>query len=98
MEPVQPVYNEQPAIRDEFATQTMMFGPTSQPFQCPACGQQGSSVTQYEAGKATWLAAALICPFCPVGCCLLPFVFDNFKDVQHTCPKCNTILGKWEKL
>eukprot|EP00795_Rhopilema_esculentum_P003508 gene3507-1894_t len=97
MDPVNPGY-EQPAIQQPITTEPIGFGIYPQPVQCSACGQKAVTSTHYEVGTATWVAALVICPFCPAGCCLVPFITDYFKDVEHTCPVCNAVLGRHTKI
>ena len=52
-------------------------------------------------GTATWLVGGIICltgiPFLCIpclGCQFIPCCISDLKDVEHTCPNCNTFLGK----
>ncbi|TRY97106.1 hypothetical protein DNTS_027292 [Danionella cerebrum] len=47
---------------------------------CTACQQQVLTNVTYKVGTF------VLC------CCLIPFFVKFFKDVYHTCPKCNKIL------
>jgi len=97
MEPVNPGY-EQPAIRQPVTTEPEGFGPTPQPIQCPVCSQKAVTRTSFEIGTGTWVAACVIFPFCPAGCCLIPFLTDYFKDIEHSCPQCNAVLGRYARM
>ena len=35
---------------------------------------------------------------CCTGICCIPYFIKTFKDVEHKCGKCNTVLAKWTKL
>uniref|UniRef100_A0A0G4FTW0 LITAF domain-containing protein n=1 Tax=Chromera velia CCMP2878 TaxID=1169474 RepID=A0A0G4FTW0_9ALVE len=61
---------------------------------CPHCGQTVSTRTSYQVGTATWVIAGGLCFFgCCLGCCLIPFCFNQAKDCKHECPSCNRIIG-----
>ncbi|XP_058233439.1 uncharacterized protein LOC131344906 isoform X2 [Hemibagrus wyckioides] len=60
---------------------------------CPHCQQYVTTEVRTVIGNTTWLVC-LACSFlcCIAGCCLLPFCISSFKDVQHKCPKCRSLL------
>ncbi|XP_067270825.1 lipopolysaccharide-induced tumor necrosis factor-alpha factor homolog-like [Pseudorasbora parva] len=60
---------------------------------CTHCQQQVLTNVTYKVGTYAWLMCLLIilCGFV-LCCCLIPFFVKFFKDVYHTCPKCNKIL------
>ncbi|KAF7726877.1 hypothetical protein EC973_008384 [Apophysomyces ossiformis] len=67
--------------------------------QCPQCGHFVETVTHYESGSATFLSAlALYFLGCNSGCCLVPFCLPMCKDVQHTCPGCDSTLAVYRRL
>ncbi|KAJ8366849.1 hypothetical protein AAFF_G00338840 [Aldrovandia affinis] len=60
---------------------------------CPTCQTQVMSNVTYKVGKYAWLMCLLfiVCGlFCL--CCLIPFFVKFFKDVYHSCPRCNRVL------
>ncbi|XP_003964560.1 lITAF domain-containing protein [Takifugu rubripes] len=60
---------------------------------CTSCQQQVTTIVTYKAGTYAWLMCLLfICCGLVLCCCLIPFFMNNFKDAQHTCPRCNRVL------
>ncbi|XP_029365365.1 lITAF domain-containing protein [Echeneis naucrates] len=60
---------------------------------CTSCQQQVMTNVSYKAGTYAWLMCLLfICCGLVLCCCLIPFFLKNFKDVYHTCPRCNRVL------
>ncbi|XP_026179922.1 lITAF domain-containing protein [Mastacembelus armatus] len=60
---------------------------------CTSCQTQVMTNVTYKAGTYAWLMCLLfICCGLVLCCCLIPFFMKNFKDVYHTCPRCNKIL------
>ncbi|XP_071100467.1 cell death-inducing p53-target protein 1 homolog [Haliotis cracherodii] len=65
---------------------------------CQHCNATVTTSMTYETGLLTWAAAGLICLFgCWLGCCLIPFCVDASKDVNHSCPNCQQIVGKFRQ-
>ncbi|XP_018612449.1 lITAF domain-containing protein [Scleropages formosus] len=60
---------------------------------CVSCQQQVMTNVTYKVGTYAWLICILfiLCGLV-LGCCLLPFFLKFFKDVYHSCPRCNQIL------
>ncbi|XP_036387168.1 lipopolysaccharide-induced tumor necrosis factor-alpha factor homolog [Megalops cyprinoides] len=60
---------------------------------CTSCQQQVMTNVTYKIGAYAWLMCFLfiLCGLV-VGCCLIPFFVKHFKDVYHSCPRCNRIL------
>ncbi|XP_051988353.1 lipopolysaccharide-induced tumor necrosis factor-alpha factor homolog [Xyrauchen texanus] len=60
---------------------------------CTTCQQQVLTNVTYKVGYYAWLMCLLfiLCGFV-LFCCLIPFFAKFFKDVYHTCPKCNKII------
>lgn len=79
------------------------YQPTAAPFRtvpamanCSSCGTQVLTCTEYRVSGANWALAGLLCAFgCHLGCCLLPFFLNSYKDVIHVCPLCGIQLGKY---
>uniref|UniRef100_A0A8C6VSW7 Cell death-inducing p53-target protein 1 n=1 Tax=Naja naja TaxID=35670 RepID=A0A8C6VSW7_NAJNA len=34
---------------------------------------------------------------CNVGCCFIPCLIDEFKDVTHTCPNCKAYIYTYKR-
>ena len=82
------VYVEPPNLRDQ---------PTR--LVCPHCKASILTQLRYESGLATWLIACGLCIFgflC--GCCLIPFCVDSCKDVDHYCPNCRCMIGRFKRI
>ncbi|CAG14262.1 unnamed protein product [Tetraodon nigroviridis] len=60
---------------------------------CPSCQTQVTSLVTYRVGLFAWLMC-FVFVFCGLllGCCLIPFFLDVFKDAYHTCPRCRRVL------
>ena len=66
---------------------------------CPKCNADIMTATTYEVGMLTWLACGGMCLVgLWLGCCLIPFCVDACKDVVHTCPNCQQMVGKYSRL
>lgn len=35
---------------------------------------------------------------CDLGCCLIPCLINDFKDVTHTCPSCKAYICTYKRL
>ncbi|CAL8087605.1 unnamed protein product [Calicophoron daubneyi] len=65
---------------------------------CPTCGKHVRTKIDYEPGPMTYALCCCICLFCGcLGCCLIPFCVHSVQDVVHSCPECETKLGKYSR-
>ncbi|KAL3051162.1 hypothetical protein OYC64_001435 [Pagothenia borchgrevinki] len=67
--------------------------------RCPCCGEVVLTETRSRVGEATWI----VCCTCAIlggllGCCLIPFFNDRFKNVQHRCPRCQEKIHTYEPM
>ncbi|XP_057300632.1 cell death-inducing p53-target protein 1-like [Hydractinia symbiolongicarpus] len=53
---------------------------------CPYCNQKVVTKTHFKRGRKNWY-----CCFC------LPYFLDVFKDVIHSCPKCNRQISIYNR-
>uniref|UniRef100_A0A3Q2Z9Z4 LITAF domain-containing protein n=1 Tax=Hippocampus comes TaxID=109280 RepID=A0A3Q2Z9Z4_HIPCM len=60
---------------------------------CPACRAQVTTRVRYRAGTyaGTMCVLFVLCGLV-LGCCLLPFLVNHFKDAYHCCPRCHRLL------
>ncbi|XP_037546335.1 lipopolysaccharide-induced tumor necrosis factor-alpha factor homolog [Nematolebias whitei] len=60
---------------------------------CPSCQTQVTTEVTFKVGIYAWLMC-LVFVLCGLflGCCLIPFFVNHFKDVYHTCPRCKRVL------
>ena len=70
---------------------------------CPNCDEEMLTRTQKSFGIFQCLAVGGLCFFgliCPcLFCCFyLPLCVGDWKDVLHTCPNCNHVIGTYTKL
>ncbi|XP_002739398.2 lipopolysaccharide-induced tumor necrosis factor-alpha factor homolog [Saccoglossus kowalevskii] len=66
--------------------------------ECNKCDKQVLTSTHYKTGPFTFLSCCVLSAFCLwCGCCLAPFFKDGFKDVSHSCPHCEQVLGVWKR-
>ena len=65
---------------------------------CGSCKNHVMTRVTYKAGKLTLLFAVSLCLLgCLGGCCLVPFLWKRFQDVEHLCPNCQLKLGKYRR-
>lgn len=65
---------------------------------CGSCKNHVMTMVTYKAGKLTLLFAVALCFLgCFGGCCLVPFLWKRFQDVEHLCPNCQLKLGKYRR-
>lgn len=66
---------------------------------CQYCAADVRTSTHYRSGCMTYLLCGLLTMCgCFLGCCLVPFCIDGCKDVIHTCPNCDQVVGHFERL
>ena len=41
--------------------------------------------------------SVFVFPFILLGCCFIPLCMPSMKDVEHSCPNCNNILGHYRR-
>uniref|UniRef100_A0A8C2YVY4 LITAF domain-containing protein n=1 Tax=Cyclopterus lumpus TaxID=8103 RepID=A0A8C2YVY4_CYCLU len=60
---------------------------------CPFCKTQVTTHVTYRVGGLVWLMCFLLA-LCGLflGCCLIPFFVNYFKDAHHACPRCQRVL------
>eukprot|EP01134_Creolimax_fragrantissima_P008671 CFRG8681 len=72
---------------------------SSQSLHCPVCQTNVTTKTEYNSGLLAWGGAAVCCLVgCWLGCCLIPLMIKDCKDVTHVCPKCKTVLAQRKRL
>uniref|UniRef100_A0A672IHU5 LITAF domain-containing protein n=1 Tax=Salarias fasciatus TaxID=181472 RepID=A0A672IHU5_SALFA len=55
---------------------------------CPYCETGVTTEVTFRVGAYAWL----MCLVLVLGCCLIPFFVNHFKDAYHTCPRCHRVL------
>mmetsp|Transcript_29085 Transcript_29085/g.52054 ORF Transcript_29085/g.52054 Transcript_29085/m.52054 type:complete len:103 (+) Transcript_29085:757-1065(+) len=82
---------------DYFPPQTLDLQRFPQVMRCPMCQHETVTLVQYKPGLFAWVASGVICFLGGgLGCCLIPFCVESFKDAHHTCSHCNSPLGTKE--
>ena len=66
--------------------------------QCPACQADIMTAVGYDLGLLVWLLCGIMFLFGLWLCCFIPFCIDQCKDVTHTCPNCQHVVGKYNRL
>ncbi|VEL30154.1 unnamed protein product [Protopolystoma xenopodis] len=86
----------QTPVTTQTTTVVTSFGRLPVSMTCPWCYQLIVTQTTIHDGCFTWLMCGLIAFFCGLfGCCLIPFCFDDCKDVYHRCPICLRPVGSF---
>ncbi|NWU60473.1 LITAF factor, partial [Pterocles burchelli] len=101
-----PPYMGQPApvnnpvtVQTVYVQQPVVFYDRPVQMCCPSCNQMIVTRLSYDSGALTWLSCGGLCLLgCIAGCCLIPFCIDALKDVDHTCPNCNALVGSYKRL
>ncbi|KAF1557565.1 Cell death-inducing p53-target protein 1, partial [Eudyptula minor] len=66
---------------------------------CPHCQQAITTKITYEIGLMSFLLGFFCCFVgCDLCCCLIPCLFDDFKDVTHTCPNCKAYIYTYKRM
>ena len=65
---------------------------------CPQCHQAVVTEPVAKVGSLAWASCLVLIMlgFC-CGCCLIPFCFDDFKDIYHVCPNCRNTIDVFKK-
>ncbi|XP_054156200.1 lipopolysaccharide-induced tumor necrosis factor-alpha factor homolog [Oppia nitens] len=75
------------------------FGQEPMPVTCAQCGEV-TTTTIPIAGILSYVLGTLMVMFgCFCGCCLIPCMCcPSVMDVEHHCPKCRALLGRYKRL
>ncbi|XP_065110953.1 cell death-inducing p53-target protein 1 isoform X3 [Paramisgurnus dabryanus] len=76
-----------------------MFQSAPVPTVCPHCQQPIVTRISHDIGLMNTLFC-LFCFFvgCDLGCCLIPCLIDDLKDVTHTCPNCKGYIYTYKRI
>ena len=79
------------------------FGQTPVPLRCPICQKDVVTELVYESGTMVWIAVGIIFllslfVIIPLFFFWIPFLVDDFKDINHTCPNCCYVFGKYKRI
>ncbi|KAJ8413563.1 hypothetical protein AAFF_G00080700 [Aldrovandia affinis] len=60
---------------------------------CTSCQLQVMTNVTHKVGPYAWIMCFvfILCGLV-LCCCIIPFFVKHFKDVYHSCPRCNQIL------
>jgi len=72
------------------------YGPNPVTITCPHCGKHITSRTSSEPSATAWIFGFVLCIFGCIPCCVIPCCIDSMKEVTHSCPSCNTTLGRYK--
>jgi len=76
-----------------------VFGRHPISLTCPGCQANVTTSITYHVGGLAWLLFSMLCIFgCWLGCCLIPFLVDDCKDVIHSCPNCHRVIGRFNRI
>ncbi|XP_063076649.1 lipopolysaccharide-induced tumor necrosis factor-alpha factor homolog [Engraulis encrasicolus] len=57
--------------------------------KCDTCSRVVKTAIKHRVTDTTWLMCGIFSAVgCVLGCCLIPFMCNYFKDVSHYCPRC----------
>ncbi|CAL8100156.1 unnamed protein product [Orchesella dallaii] len=72
------------------ALNEVLLSEDRQRVRCPYCGASITTIVKYKTGMMSHIAAC-----CPLA--WIPYVIDMCKDVDHTCPHCGRLIGKFKR-
>ena len=76
---------------------TRLAGPDPMWTNCPNCDTEVITTTQKSISTFQCVIGGALCLFCYC-CWCIPFCKNDWKDVLHTCPNCNYVLGRYNCL
>ncbi|RUS69577.1 hypothetical protein EGW08_022661 [Elysia chlorotica] len=77
----------------------VIYGPESTTIRCQHCGEIVNTVTETKAGALTYLLSLMLFMWgCFAGCCCIPFCVNFGKNVEHSCPYCNNVVGTYKPI
>ncbi|MEE6497308.1 hypothetical protein FKM82_002706 [Ascaphus truei] len=66
---------------------------------CPHCQQAITTKISHEIGLMNFLLCCFCCFVgCDLGCCLIPCMINDLKDVTHTCPSCKAYIYTYRRM
>ncbi|XP_063331524.1 LITAF domain-containing protein-like [Pelmatolapia mariae] len=60
--------------------------------KCPHCQTEVVTKTEYKIGILTWLIFGVLLLVGCWPCYVIPFFVKECKDVEHSCPTCNSVI------
>eukprot|EP00091_Calanus_sinicus_P020774 TRINITY_DN5883_c0_g1_i1.p1 TRINITY_DN5883_c0_g1~~TRINITY_DN5883_c0_g1_i1.p1 ORF type:complete len:143 (-),score=22.38 TRINITY_DN5883_c0_g1_i1:110-538(-) len=71
------------------------YGPFPATVTCRQCQASITTRTSSELSNMGWIVGGVLCIIGCWPCCLIPCCMDSMQAVTHTCPSCNTHLGRY---
>ncbi|KAG8430677.1 hypothetical protein GDO86_020172 [Hymenochirus boettgeri] len=66
---------------------------------CSQCQQHITTKISHEIGLMNFLLCCFCCFVgCDLGCCLIPCIINDLKDVTHTCPNCKAYIYTYRRM
>uniref|UniRef100_A0A3P9BHU4 Si:ch211-202h22.9 n=1 Tax=Maylandia zebra TaxID=106582 RepID=A0A3P9BHU4_9CICH len=60
--------------------------------KCPHCQTDVVTKTEYKIGILTWIIFGVLLLVGCWPCYVIPFFVKECKDVEHSCPACNSVI------
>ncbi|XP_073843564.1 lipopolysaccharide-induced tumor necrosis factor-alpha factor homolog [Musca autumnalis] len=80
---------------DDIVTTVVPIGRTATHMICPSCHAEIETNTRRTPSMMAYISGCLLALCgCFLGCCLIPCCIDDCMEVHHTCPNCNSYLGR----
>nr|ACO15673.1 Lipopolysaccharide-induced tumor necrosis factor-alpha factor homolog [Caligus clemensi] len=79
----------------QITNQNANFGPGPIQIHCSTCNMEVLTTTVKSSSAMAWIIGAGLCIFGPIPCACIPCCLDQLQNVEHFCPRCRNLLGRY---